>query len=330
MSNIKFAAILGVYGKPADRFMTIGYKDDAPGTLDLIDLAGKQGLVEGIEIGFGVSDALNAGTKKEIHSALEHNGLKLISVDPNLWGERRWYKGTLGAADARIRQQAIDHIRQAMDVAAELGCDFLNLWPGQDGFDYMFEVDYQHAYECWVENMQKLADHNPQVRLGLEYKPFEPRTHSTISTYSKTLLMTNAIDRKNVGITVDVGHSLYTKDNLGEVVAITQLQNKLFHLHINDNYSDWDWDMNFGSVHLYDFLEMFYWLKRTHYKGWAAVDIFAYRTPGAESVAENIHWMRSMIDLVDQVGQAKIDSLLAAGDPIQTSRFLRELIFSKK
>ena len=289
MSEIKFAAILGVYGKPADRFMTVGYKEDAPGAVALIDLAGRQGLVEGIELGFGEADDLNVRTKADIKAALEHNGLTLCSVDPNLWGERRWGKGTLGAADAKIRLQALDHIRRAMDMAAELGCDFLNLWPGQDGFDYLLEVDYQQSFQCWVEGMQILADHNPQMRLGLEYKPFEPRTHSTISTYSKTLLITNAINRANVGITFDVGHSLYTKDNLGEVVAITQLQKKLFHLHINDNYSDWDWDMNFGSVHLYDFLEMFYWLKRTAFKGWAAVDIFAYRTPGAESVAENIH-----------------------------------------
>ena len=36
-----------------------------------------------------------------------------------------------------------------------------------------------------------------------------------------------------------------------------------------------------------------------------------------------------MIDLVDQVGQEKFDELIAAGDPIQTSRFFRELFFKK-
>jgi xylose isomerase len=323
MSKLKTAVILGVYGKPADRFMTGGYRNVAVGTLELIELAGKQGIVQGVEMIEGEEAQLNEGNREEVRRRLEEYGLTLCAVNPNLWGELQWARGTLGAADAFTRSKAIDRVKSAMDLAAEMGCDYVGLWPGQDGYDYPFEVDYQRIYDWWVEGVRACADHNPGVRLGLEYKPYEPRTHSFISTDAKTLLLLDDIDRANVGVTVDVGHSLYAHENLGEVVAVSQRKNRLFHIHLNDNYSDWDWDMNFGSVHLYEFLEMLYWLKRTHYQGWYSIDIFPYRTDGSDSVAESIHWLEWMNDWVEGAGLETLDELIVRGDPIATSRFLR-------
>ena len=91
-----------------------------------------------------------------------------------------------------------------MDLAAELDCPYVGQWPGQDGWDYHFEADYQKMYACWVEAMQELADHNPNIKLGLEPKPYEPRAYSFIDTIPKTLLLIHDIDRENVGICLDI------------------------------------------------------------------------------------------------------------------------------
>jgi xylose isomerase len=326
----KFAAILGVYGKPADRFMATGYRDKTEDVLRRIAIAGKQGMVKGLEIIEGEEDDLNDRSKKAVKEALDNHGLALCAVNPNMWGELQWARGTLGSSDATIRRLAVDRVKKAMDLAAELGCRYVGLWPGQDGFDYLFESDYQKVYDWWVSGMQECADHNPQVNLGLEYKPYEPRTHSFISTTPKTLLLLRDIQRRNVGVTLDVGHALYAGENLGEAVALSQMQNELFHIHLNDNYADWDWDMNFASVHLFDFLEMLYWLKRTNYQGWYSIDIFAYRTNSADSVAESLHWLKALMDLVERAGQEKLDQLVAGGDPIAVSRFMRELVLRVK
>lgn len=330
MGERKFAAILGVFGRPADRFMSGGYKLTSPDVFERIRMAGQVGLVRSVELIQGEGDDIYTGNQKQVQAALADQGLQICAINPNLWGEIQWARGTLGASDPQIRRQAIDRIRTAMDLAAEVGCDFVGIWPGQDGYDYLLEADYQSMYDWWVEGVVLCADHNPEIKLGLEFKPYEPRTHSFIDTTPKTLLLLRDIDRQNAGLTLDIGHAMYAHENLGEAVSLAQRWGKLFHIHLNDNYADWDWDLNFGSVHLMDFIEFIYWLKRTKYTGWYSVDIFPYRTDGAASVYESLAWMETLLDLVERTGLERFGELIHCGDPIQTSRFLRQALFPSK
>lgn len=173
----------------------------------------------------------------------------------------------MGAADPKVRKLALDMIKRAIDLASEAGNPYINIWLGQDGHDYYFEAgDYQAMYDWWVEGMRAAADHNPAIKLGLQPKPSEPRSYSFISTVSKSLMLVRDIDRKNVGINIDVGHSLYAHENLAESVVLCKREgDKFFHLHLNDNYADADGDMMFASVHFLAYLEMFYWLRKTNY-----------------------------------------------------------------
>jgi xylose isomerase len=327
MPDRKFATILGIYGKPADRFMGVGYKASAPNVFERLKIAGQQELVRGVELIEGQDDDVNRQNYKEVCQAVRDNGLVVCSLNPNLWGERQWRRGSLGSRQADIRQQAIDRVKAAMDLAAELDCPAVGLWPGQDGYDYVFEEDYEQLYDRWVSGMQECADHNPAIKLSLEYKPYEPRTHSTIDTAPKTLLMINDIGRANMGMVLDVGHALVQHENLGDVVHLAQRRKKLFHLHLNDNYADWDWDMNFASVRLFEFIEMLYWLERTGYDGWYSIDIFAYRTDGPASVYESLAWLDTLLSFVERSGLQAFTSLIEQNDPIATSQFFRKALF---
>lgn len=334
----KYSVILNNYNKPSDRFLTSGYGDPAQnrGVYELIDLAGKQGVVEGVEM--LMDDAGEGGTwigisesnKNEIRAALDKYSLQLCSIIPNLWGHWRYAGGTLGARDSKIRQESIDLVKRAMDIAADVGCPYVGLWPGQDGYDYYLEANYPQLWEWWVQGVQEIADHNPDIRIGLEAKPTEPRAYSLISTNPKTLLMLRDIDRQNVGVCLDIGHSLYAHEDLGEVVALSHLNgDKLFHCHMNDNYNDSDLDMIFGSVHTIEFIEFFYWLRRTNYARWLSIDLFAYRTDPAQSVAEGVRWMQAFDDFIDNVGMDKLDLLLAEGNPVVTTSFFREQLLGR-
>jgi xylose isomerase len=342
-SKLKYSVILNNYNKPSDRFLTSGYGAPASkrGVFELIELAGKQEVVQGLEM--LMYDGADGGTgdggtwigvgpanKREIKAALHANGLKLATVIPNLWGDWSLAHGTLGARDPRVRSKSIDMVKRAMDLAADLDCEHVGLWPGHDGYDYYFEADYQQLWDLWVEGMQSIADHNPAIRVGLEAKPDEPRGYSLISTNPKTLLLLRDIDRENVGVVLDVGHSLYAHENLGEVVALTQANGrKLFHCHMNDNYNTADLDMIVGSIHTLEFIEMFYWLRRTGYEHWLSIDLFAYRTDPAQSIVEGIKWMQAFETFVEDACQAGLDDLIVSGEPIKNQRFLRDALFGR-
>jgi hypothetical protein len=42
------------------------------------------------------------------------------------------------------------------------------------------------------------------------------------------------------------------------MVALAQMDGRLFHLHVNDNYGEMDWDMAYGSVHIIALVEFTY------------------------------------------------------------------------
>ena len=102
---------------------------------------------------------------------------------------------------------------------------------------------------------------------------------------------------------------------------------RLFHLHLNDNHNDADWDMPFGSVHFIGLVELVYWLKRTGYDAWHSVDIFPYRTDPKESVLESLKWIESIYALVEKAGQKNLDTLVQKNDGIACLKFFRELMF---
>lgn len=325
MYKPNFSVILPNYLTPLDRFTDYGGKKKT--AVELIKLCGQQGVFQGVEMLLDDGPiGINVGNYKEINAALKDNGLELAGILPITWSEK-FTKGSFGSPDAKVRKATVDLVKRAMDLAAEVGCSYVGQWPGQDGWDFYFEADYQKMYAWWVSGMQELADYNPKIKLGIEPKPFEPRSYSFIDTTTKVLLMIKDIDRKNVGLTLDIGHSLYGHESLAEAVALAQMDKRLFHLHLNDNYGEMDWDMPFGSVHFLGMVEFFYWLERTNYQGWHSVDIFAYRTDPAETVLESQKWMEAIYKLIDKAGNDKLEELIKNGDGVTTMKFFRELIF---
>lgn len=325
MYQPKYSVILPNYLTSRDRFADYGGANKS--SLELIDMCGKQGVFHGIEMIFGKDEpSINPSNIQTIKSALMDNELVLAGIIANTFsGEFK--KGSLSCPDAKVRRSAIDQVKRTIDSAAEMKCPYVGQWPGQDGWDFYFEVDYQKAYDWWIEGMQILADHNPDIKLGIEPKPYEPRSFSLIDTNTKVLMMIKDIDRKNVGLTLDIGHSIYGHESMAEAVALAQKDQRLFHMHMNDNYGDMDWDMPFGSVHLLGLIELMYWLVRTNYQGYLSVDIFAYRTDPSATILTGQKWMESIFGLIEKVGLPRLDQLIMQGDGIRSLEFLRASIF---
>jgi xylose isomerase len=127
---------------------------------------------------------------------------------------------------------------------------------------------------------------------------------------------------------LDFGHALLAYEKPAESVALLKsFGEKLFHVHINDNYRLWDDDMMVGSVHLIEYLEFFYWLKRTGYDGWISIDQFLYREDGVKGTEESIRWIEECSRLADGLNDSKIASVFETGKAVEALRMLRELIF---
>ena len=325
--NIMFGSCLPPFGDCADRFMLSGYSSLKRTVPEMIRMAAKVEGLSGIEL-VGTWHITNENIQ-EVKKIVQDVGLKVSMVIPDLWAQAKWGKGGFTSRDKKIRREAIETVKTSIDWAAELNCHMIDLWFGQDGYDYLFQADYVEAWNQLLEATRQCADYRPEVKVCIEYKIKEPRRHIFIGTIGKTLLLIKEIDRKNVGALVDIGHALAAGENPAESIALlSREKEKLFYLHFNDNYGTWDDDMMVGSVHIMHYLELFYWLKRIGYEGWHTLDIFPYREDGIKAVEESIKWIKGIYELVDKIGDEEIEKTIREGDPTQTSALLRKALMN--
>ena len=140
---------------------------------------------------------------------------------------------------------------RAAELATELDCDYVKLWPGQDGVDYPFQADHAQLWNYSVEAVRELATNFPDMKFCIEYKPREPRNRMVFSSCARTLLAIEEMGCDNVGILLDFGHSLYGGESPAEAAKLALSRDRLFAIDVNDNFRGWDDDMVVGSVHLH-------------------------------------------------------------------------------
>ncbi len=320
---MRFAVILGNLGNTCDRFLSSGYKDQPPKAEMFRQAASIQG-VTGIEL-VGTWD-ITSDNVAEVKQCLADNQLQCVSIIPDHFAQKRWGLGAYTARDPNIRRQAIDETKAMMDAAAELGCPMLNLWPGQDGYDYCFQGIFDHARDWLVEAVVECAKYRPDIRLSLEYKLKDPRTHSYLARAADTLVTAIETGCDNVGVTIDTGHALMAYENVAESIALLMRHNRLYHMHFNDNYRYWDDDMIVGSIHLVEYVEMLYWLHRTGYDGWYSMDQYPYREDGRDAINESIRFLDNLWKKMEAFGLDRFDALLAEGSATRTSAAMREFL----
>jgi len=319
----KYSIILGNLGNTCDRFCK-SYKSN-PSSEEMLDMAVKKiPFIEGIEL-VGTWD-ISLGNVKEMKTRLNDYGVTCSSIIPDTFTDKVYAKGSITNTQLPVRKRAVDYIRQMCEVALEIDCDLMNLWLGQDGYDYLLTADYGQEREWLQEATAKLATEYPALRFALEYKPKEPRNFSYHARMADTILAAKETGCSNVGVTIDTGHSFVGGENVAEAVVLAKRAgDMLFHMHFNDNHGSWDDDMIVSSVHFTCYVELLFWLRKTGYKGWLSMDQYPYREDAVDAISESILWIKKYEQIVEQYYD-EIESLIKLNDAIETSRFLRKLL----
>ncbi len=321
----KYSIILGNLGNTCDRFLSTGYKDELPKE-ELIRQASEIDGVEGVEL-VGTWD-VSSDNVDAMGELLSKYNLRCVSIIPDHFSQKRWGKGCLAAKDPEIRKQALEYTFECIEMARKLNCSTLNIWPGQDGYDYSLQSNLIDERRWLMEQIKELAESAPEINFALEYKPKEPRNFSFMARASDTLLLAKETGLDNVGVCIDTGHSFIAGENVSEAVVILQeYGRKLFHMHFNDNYDNWDDDMIVGSVHFPRYVELLFWLKETNYDGWYSMDQYPYREDAQGALRESIEFLQMIENKINDDLMDQIRGLIKSGDAVQSQRWLRKTFF---
>ena len=181
----KYSIILGNLGNTCDRFCK-SYKSN-PTSEEMLEMAVKKiPHIEGIEL-VGTWD-IRPDNAREMKKRLSDYGVACSSIIPDTFTDSDYSKGSITSTNPAIRKKALNYIQQMCDVAMEIDCKLINIWLGQDGYDYFLTADYNQEREWLREATSKLATKYPTPRFALEYKPKEPRNFSYHARMADTIL----------------------------------------------------------------------------------------------------------------------------------------------
>lgn len=234
--------------------------------------------------------------------------------------------GDLTNPDEELRQKAITMCKEAADICRELGGSVITLWLENDGFDYPFQMDYEYCFKQVVEAIQEVAGYAKDMKISIEYKPYEERNFALIDSTGMTMYLISEVDRENVGCTLDFCHMLMKHDSPSYGLALAASKGKLFGLHMNDGYGFQDSGLIFGSVNFSLCAEFIYYLKRYHYDGVVFFDTFPIRENAILEVQANIDAFEQISSMVDKIGVEEIDKIVAKRDGISAQNLILEMM----
>jgi D-apiose isomerase len=318
-----FGAGLWHFASYLDRYATDGYAPPVT-TLEQIDRAGAVGELSYVDVPYPFTEGV---TVEAVKAALARNGLRAIGVTPEIY-MRRFSKGAFTNPDAGVRAAALTVLNEAAGVVRALGANYLKVWPGQDGWDYPFQVDHGEEWRLAVDGMRELAEVNPDIRIVIEYKPREPRNRMFWDSAAKTILGIKAMGVENVGVLLDFGHALYGGESPAAAAQLLIDHGLLWGMDVNDNLRGWDDDMMVGSVHPVELFEYFYTLKKNGWEGVWQLDQFPFREDTVETAKLSIRFLKAIYRALDTLDAAALAEAQSRQDALGAQKVIQEALFS--
>ena len=316
---MKYSLITGFLGELRDRF--ISYQPSRDIT-EKFRLASNIKNLTGLELIY----PQDFNDLELVKKLLSDYNFEVSAINLNIKGESKWRYGAFTAVNEETRKEAIKYLKRGMEIAEELGANIVTVCPLNDGSDYPFEIDYRSAWENTVSCIRECADFKPTVKISIEYKTCEPRMHVLVRDAGRAALLAKVIDRDNVGVTLDVGHAFEAGEIPAESVDILASVDKLFYVHINDNFRNWDWDMIPGTVNTLEMVEFIYVLKSVGYDSWLTIDVYPWRFNPVKVFSETIEWMEHCRKISEKIDAKILKDLQETADAIEVLRYIRSLL----
>lgn len=316
----RLAVITAFLGGTRNRYMV--YQPERS-VSERLAIASRIDGLHGLELAYPA----DLGDVPHLKSMLRDGGWDLAAVNFRSRRTGRWLRGSFSAAAAEERQDVVDHLRRAMDLAAELGCYRITTCPLNDGADYPLEMDFARGYDAAAEAFAAACGHNRQVRLCIEYKVSDPRARCLFGTAGEVAAFCSLVGADNLGATLDAGHALYAGENPAQSAALLSRCKRLFYVHLNDNDGRWDWDMLPGAYHPWAFVELFYTLGRLGYDDdWYGFDVFPKECDTAENYTAALRLTRWLESVAGRIEPGVMDRLQRERVPARTVTYLYSLL----
>ena len=190
-----------------------------------------------------------------LRAHIEARGLRVGAVNPNLFQDPDYTLGSLTHPHARVREKAVAHMLECLQVATALGASAQSLWLA-DGTNYPGQDDLRARRARLHDGLARVYSELPaEQELLVEYKLFEPAFYATDLADWGSALLTCLKLGERAKVLVDLGHHAQGV-NIEQIVAFLSDEGRLGGFHFN-NRKYADDDLIVGSVNPFELFLIF-------------------------------------------------------------------------
>jgi len=282
-------------GDFCDRFAPPGYHSDDPGFRGDFEAQcrrTKAAGIDAIEIHQHVFEkTLNGDVDwSALESArggfLAELGMTVPACNINTWTNPKFRLGGPCNPKPELRRAALEEMLKAVEICRALKVPVLSVWPGSDGADYHFQIDYLQSLEWFAEALTAVNKEclKAGIKLAIEPKPYEPRElFMIVPTAASAILVAQRVNAasggSNCGLTVDYGHQKMEGTTASTACDLAAFAGVPIHKYdVNDaRQGRNDQDLMFGTVSVPESVEYLFTTFVRDYRGWYSQDQFTYR-----------------------------------------------------
>jgi L-rhamnose isomerase/sugar isomerase len=191
----------------------------------------------------------------ELRGAIEARGLRVGAVNPNLFQDPDYKLGSVTHPDAAVREKAVAHMLECLEIATALGATAQSLWLA-DGTNYPGQDDLRERRHRMLDCLARVYAALPaEQEFLVEYKFFEPAFYATDLADWGSALLTCLKLGERAKVLVDLGHHAQGT-NIEQIVAFLADEGRLGGFHFN-NRKYADDDLIVGSVNPFELFLIF-------------------------------------------------------------------------
>nr|WP_297162598.1 L-rhamnose isomerase [Thermogemmatispora sp.] len=255
-------------------------------------------------------------------------GVRIGAVNPNLFQDEEYRFGSLCHPDPAVRQRAVKHVLECIQIAREVDSDTISLWLA-DGTNYPGQDDLRARKRRLEETLTEIyAALAPGMRLLIEYKFFEPAFyHTDLADWGMAYTLARKLGPQ-ARVLVDTGHHPQGT-NLAHIVAFLLDEDMLGGFHFNDRrYADDD--LIVGSQHPFELFLVFNELvaATTSQSQAPRIDYMIDQShniePKIEAMLQSVLHIQSAYARALLVDRRRLAEAQAAGDVLGAYRVLRD------
>jgi L-ribulose-5-phosphate 3-epimerase len=195
----------------------------------------------------------------------------------------RKHQPTLLSADAEQREQRLDFLRRAVDVAGFLGAEAVSFWSGTATEPASAETLMNRL----VEECRLLCKHAEQRQVRVA---FEPEPGMFVDTMSRWAELHQRVDHPRFGLTIDIGH-LHCLGETPIADHLRQWRDWLWNVHIEDMRRGIHDHLMFGEGEI-DFAEVMAVLAEIGYAGGVHVELSRHSHDAVETARRSLAFLR--------------------------------------